>query len=214
MNDQELQQIWKRYDEKINAMLKVNRQQAIDITRLKVTSNLASLKPIKWFAVVAGVIWCLVLGLIFVVSILHQPPHVLFILFMAGLLLVNAIGVCTYIYHLVLIDRADHAREVLEVQRTLHELKCSTLRVTRILILQMPFYFALHLFIATDAGVAFWAINAVIILAAVLATLWLYFHINERNHHGACFRFLFGDREYESVARSIDLMDQIREVES
>ena len=213
MDDFELVNLWKSYDGKLTEALSVNRRNTLALTRLKIKSQLSEIKPMKWFAIVVGIIWCFFLSGILGLSLLHQPPHLPFIFYMAGLFLINTIGVGTYIYHLVLIRKVQHSEDVVSVQTDLNNLKLSTLSVTRILILQSPFYFALHFFWATNAGATFWIVNVFILSVAVAATLWLFMNIHEGNRDAPWFQFLFGDREWSSVTRSIELLEQIRSLE-
>jgi len=214
MNEQDLLDRWKDYDAKLSAAVSLNRENTIEITRLKVASRLSSMKPIKWMAVALGIAWCAFLSGIFMLSLLHTPSHLPFIFFMTGLLAINVTGVGMYIYHLVLIDRIENSDAIIPVQRELAKLKASTLTVTRVLILQIPFYASLHIFLATDAGTLYWVINGLIVVGFLGLTIWLFFKINEKNKNERWFRFLFGDREWSGVIRSIEMLDQIEDFES
>lgn len=214
MNDDELRNIWKSYESRLENSLKVNRANAIEITRLKVSSELANMKPIKWFAIGCGIVWCVILFSVFGMSLLHRPLVWSFVLFMGLLALINAIAVGTYVYHLVLIERIDCSEEVVTAQRELAKLKFSTINVTKILILQIPFYFSLHLFLGTGAGWLFWTINLPILAASIVLTVWLFSKIDYRNREQRWFRFLFEDREWNGVTRSMELLEQIEELES
>src|SRR5674476_792179 len=57
MEDIEIINLWKSYDKKLNENLLLNRKNAEDITKLKVRSFLASMKPLKIFTIVVGIIW-------------------------------------------------------------------------------------------------------------------------------------------------------------
>jgi len=213
MNEEEMKNIWKSYETQLESALAVNRANTIEISKLKVSSQLASVKPHKWFAIGCGAVWCVILFGLFGLSLLHRPYHWPFAMFMGGLSVINAIGVGIYIYHLVLIEQIDSSEDVVSAQTGLARLKASTLNATKILILQMPFCVSLHLFLAKDAGWLFWAINLSILAAAIVFTLWLFFKIDERNRDEKWFQFLFGDREWNGVTRSIDLLKQIEELE-
>ena len=214
MNEDKLKNTWKSYQSQLESALAVNRSNTIEITKLKVSSQLATVKPYKWFAIACGIVWCAILFLIFGMSLLHRPLYLPFLLFMGGLALINAIGVGIYIHHLVLIEKIDSSEDVVSAQRDLARLKKSTLNVTRILILSIPFYVSLHLFLVQDPGWLFWAINFAIVAVSIVFTVWLFVKIDERNRDEKWFRFLFGDREWSGVTRSIDLLQQIEELES
>lgn len=214
MNDQELLNIWKSYDSKLEQALLVNQENTVEITRLKVQSQLASMKPVKWLAIVLGVAWCCFLGSIFSLGLLHRPMHLPFVAFMAGMLGINALGVGMYIYHLVLIERVNNSDNILSAQRTLALLRSSTLTATRVLILSAPFYAGMHLFLVNDPGVLFWVINGLIISAFVVGTLWLFIKIDYKNRNERWFQILFDDREWNGVIRSIEMLEQIEVFEN
>lgn len=213
MIENELKKIWKGYENQLENVLSVNQANTIEITKLKVSSQLSRLKPIKWFTIGCGMVWGVLLLSIFALSLLHRPLHLPFVLFMGALAVINAIGVGTYIYHLVLIDQIDNSHEVVAAQRDLAKLKVSTLNVTRLLILQIPFYVSLHLFLAGDAGWLFWVINIPIVVASVALTFWLFLKIDYQNRDQRWFKFLFDDHEWNGVTRSIELLEEIEELE-
>lgn len=214
MNEQELLNAWESYDAKLESALAVNRVNTVEITHLKVASHLVSMKPIKWFTIVVGIVWCFVLGGVFSLSLLHSPPHVPFIVFMAALLAINVIAVGMYVFHLVLIDRVDRSAGIVESQRTLARLQASTLKVTSILMLSIPFYASLHLFIPNDAGAVYWVINLVVVAAFTALSLWLFFKIDYKNRNERWFQFLFNDKEWNGVIKSAELLEQIQEYET
>ena len=214
MNEQEILETWSSYQSQLDAALAVNRENAIEITKLKVSSQLRSMKPIKWFTIGCGVVWCAVLIFVFVLSLIHSPPFIPFVLFMFVLTGINVISVCIYIYHLILIDRIDNSASVVSAQKDLANLKSSTLNVTRILLLPIPLYASAHLFIAKDPGVLFWVVNGIITAGFVAVTIWLLTKVSVKNCDQKWFKFLFDDREWHGVTKAIDMLKQVEEFES
>ncbi|MGB4899528.1 MAG: hypothetical protein WBP00_02060, partial [Saprospiraceae bacterium] len=57
MHDTDLFQLWKSYDKKLEENLAINRQNTFEITKLKLKSHLLSMKPLKMFTIVLGILW-------------------------------------------------------------------------------------------------------------------------------------------------------------
>ena len=57
MEDIEIINLWKSYDKKLEENLQFNKKNAEDITKIKVQSFLSSMKPMKIFIILAGIVW-------------------------------------------------------------------------------------------------------------------------------------------------------------
>ena len=98
MQDTDLIQLWKSYDKKLEENLAINRQNTFEITKLKLKSHLVSMKPLKMFTIVLGILWVVFLDSLIVVLFHFASP---FLLISAGLVsLLNKLAIGIYIYHL------------------------------------------------------------------------------------------------------------------
>ncbi|MEP0710726.1 hypothetical protein [Algoriphagus sp.] len=213
MQDIELQQIWKLYDEKLQEQLIFNRKNAAEITKLKVKSELASLRPIKIFTVMAGILWVFFLDLL-LINIF--PGGSMFLLISIGFIaLVNNIAVGIYIYQLVLISVINISSPVVKTQKYLASLVNSTLWVTKILMLQLPFWTTFFLsssWLGTGNPI-FWVIQGVITLSFAGLAIWLFINIRYENRDKRWFKFLFGNYEWTPIMKAKEMLVQIEEYE-
>ena len=156
MNENELKLLWQSATEKLESSLQVNKKNTDDITRLKAQNVLSSMKPIKIFTLVVGILWVIGLGIVLFNLFVNAYDKVsLFFLYSATTqVLLTAISVAVYVYQLVLINEIDFSGSVLTIQEKVSKLKISTLNVTRLLFLQLPvwttFYWNEKMFIAEN----------------------------------------------------------------
>ena len=68
MNDSELIKLWQTTNDKLEESIVINRENIEEITRVKVYSILGSMKPIKIFTLIFGILW-VVIGTIVLSSI-------------------------------------------------------------------------------------------------------------------------------------------------
>ena len=213
MQDIELQQIWKSYDKKLKEQLVFNRKNAADITKMKVKSELASMRPIKIFTVLAGILWVLFLDIL-IINLL--PFGNLFFLVSAGFIsLVNKIAVGIYGYQLILISVVSINSTVISTQKKIAGMVKSTLWVTRILMLQLPFWSTFFLsssWIRTGNPI-FWVIQVLITVGFTVLAIWLFINIRYENKDKAWFRFLFGKYEWTPIMKAKEMLVQIKEYE-
>ena len=100
MEDLELQQLWKSYDERLQEQLVFNRKNASDITKMKVKSELASMRPIKIFTLLLGILWVLFLDVLLVN--LYHVGSLFFLISFGFISLGNKISVGIYGYLLLI----------------------------------------------------------------------------------------------------------------
>ncbi|WP_192348888.1 hypothetical protein [Algoriphagus sp. Y33] len=211
MQDIELRQIWKSYDEKLKEQLVFNRKNTSDITKMKVKSALISMRPIKLFTVLAGILWVLFLD---VLLINFFPVGNLFFLISIGFIsLVNKIAVGIYVYQLILISVVDINAPVMGTQKKIAGLVSSTLWVTRILMLQLPFWttFFLNSAWIGSGNLIFWIIQGVITVAFAAISFWLFINIRYENRDKRWFKFLFGSYEWTPIMKAQEMLVQINE---
>ena len=68
MEDITLLNLWKSYESKLEDNLQLNRRNALDLTQIKLRSLLSSMRPIKVFTIVAGILWVALVDMIIVDS--------------------------------------------------------------------------------------------------------------------------------------------------
>lgn len=211
MEDTEIINLWKSYHIKLDESLMLNRKNTEDITRLKVGSFLSSMKPMKIFTVLAGILW---VGFVDLILIAVFPAASPFFLISAGIqVTLTKIAIGIYVYQLVLIHQTDISESVLSAQNKLANLKLSTLWVTRILFLQLPvwttFYCTADMFrYGNPAGIA---VQLLITFLFTFVAVWLFFNIRHENVGRRWFQLIFNGIEWNPIIKSMELLGQIEE---
>ncbi len=215
MEELELKLLWKSHNEKLEKSLVVNRQNADEISKLKVQSLLSSMKPIKIFTLIIGIIWSLPLAFILINLFIHGYDKVsLFFLYSASAqVLLTILAIAVYIYQIDLIHKTDFSTPVITMQETLSKLKVSTLWVARLLFLQLPVWTTFYLTPETisQGSLFHLVIQAIVTGTFAFAGIWLFINIRYANRNKRWFQWIFKGKEWTPLLKSMDLLEQIEE---
>ncbi|MGO4290587.1 hypothetical protein [Chitinophaga sp. RAB17] len=211
MEDTEMIHLWKSYDKKLEENLSFNRQNAADITHMKVQSALASMKPLKIFTILIGIIW-----VIWVDSILISTFHIAnpFFLVSAGIqVLLTKLAIGIYLYQLLLIQQVDINAPVLDTQEKLSKLKSSTLWCARLLFLQLPVWttFYWNQSMLDNSNGWLYALQIMVTVSFTYLAIWLFVNIRYKNSHKKWFHFIFNGKEWNPVIKAMELLHQVQE---
>jgi len=209
MEELEILNTWKAHNALLHDHLVLNRKNTEDITRMKVQWFLASMKPIKIFTLIAGIIW---VGILDVLIINLFPIANPFFLGSAiTLTLLNKLAIGIYLYQLILIHQADISEPVLATQEKIARLKSSTLWVARILFLQLPLWtiFYWNKSMWENGNAWLWSIQLVVTVSSVYAAIWLFMNIRFSNRNKKWFRLIFKGKEWTPVMKSMELLEQV-----
>ena len=211
MEENQLLALWESYDRKLSQNLRLHRQNAEEITKIKVKSLLSGMQPIKIFAVLVGIIWVGFLDLIVINVWAFASP--MFLISIGFHILLTKLSIGVYLYQLVLINLVDINEPILDTQEKIAKLKSSTIWITRLLFLQLPawtvFYWTKDLFQSINA----FQISIMVGVALGMAYLgvWLFRNIRFENRDKKWFKFLLSGKEWDPMMKSADLLDQIEE---
>jgi hypothetical protein len=211
MQDTELIDLWRSYGQKLEESLQLNRKNAEEITRLKVKSFLASMKPLKIFTIVVGIIW---VGLVDWLIIKTFPAANWFFIVSAGIqVLLTKLAIIIYLYQLILIYQTDISEPILETQRKIASLKSTTLWIARILFLQLPVWttFYWNKTMLVNGNMALYLLQIIVTLSFTCVAVWLFMNIKNENKDKKWFRLIFEGREWNPVLKSIELLNQVKE---
>lgn len=209
MEDIEIINLWKSYDKKLNENLLLNRKNAEEITKIKAHSLLSSMKPLKIFSILVGIIWVGFIDFL-IISLFHIASP--FFLVSAGILaLLNKVAIGIYLYQIILIHRVDFNEPVLSTQKKLTSLKSTTLWIPRILFLQLPLWttFYLNVSMLKIEYIAYLIINVVVTLLFTYISIWLFFNIKYENRDKRWFKLIFNGKEWYPIIKSIELHKEI-----
>ena len=211
MEDQEMITLWRSYNQKLDQILTLNQKNAQDITRLKIQSLLGSMRPIKIFTIVVGVLWVSFVDILIVNLFFVAGPFFIISAIIQVLLSKIAIGI--YLYHLILIGKADISEAVVSTQEKLARLKSSTILTTRLLFLQLPVWttFYWNRSMLENGNLGLFILQIAITLLFTFLSVWLFRNIRYENHNKKWFRLIFRGKDWDPVIRSMEMLDNISE---
>jgi len=209
MDNIEILNLWKQYDAKLEKTLSLNQKIIIELQQQKAKKALRPAKRIKLFAVIAGIIYVLVLAYLVYHSLSFEK--IFFVGSLSISIVITTIAIATYIHQLVLINEIDNSEHVIYIQQRLAKLQASTLKIVGLLLLQLPFYSTWYINFEwiNRSPNAFYFIHVPVVLLFALASIWLYKNINIKNKDKKWFRFLFSGPEWTSIIKSGQFLDEI-----
>lgn len=210
MEDKELINLWKAYDKKLEENLSLNKKNAEDITKIKLHSHLLSMKPIKIFTVIVGILWVVFVDILIFIAFKVGISFFLISAIIQVLLTKLAIGV--YIYQLILINRVDISDSILATQEKIATLKSSTIWITRLLFLQFPIWNTFYWTQAAweNGGILWYIIQIPLTAAFTYLAVWMFFNIKYENREKKWFRMIFKGKEWMPLMKSMEMLEQIK----
>jgi len=213
MNELELKKLWQTTNEKLEESDILNRKNTEDITRIKVHNFLGSMKPIKIFTLLVGVVWvglgAIILSHIYLYA--FSEANKFFLISATIQVLLTAIALWIYLYQLITIYQVEISDPILKTQKTLANLRLSTLWSARIMFLQLPVWttFWWNETMFTDWNLLQWAMTAIVTVLFTYAAVWLFFNIKYENRNKKWFRLIFNGKEWTPLMKSMALLEQV-----
>jgi hypothetical protein len=215
MTDEELKNIWKEYDRKLDELKELNlqslafNQRNMEMLQTeKAKSKLNALARFKVFAVVLGIFYVLLLGMLVAAN---HFRNIYFSVSISMIMLFTIISIVVYIYHIVLIHKINYSESITQTQEKITTLQTSTVNIMRIIWLQLPFHttwFWSSRMINFNSWQG-WLIPFSITFLFVLATIWLYRNIDLKNVNKKWFRILFSSTEWTSLIKAKNFLNEI-----
>ena len=119
-------------------VMQLNMDCIITIQTQKAKSKLTRVAIIKIIAVVLGLVWVWFLGSLCFAA--YMTSNMFFLVSSGAIMFFTVAAIIVYLKHLVLIGQIKNSYSIVYTQQQLAELQTSTLKITRILFLQTPFY--------------------------------------------------------------------------
>ena len=215
MNELELKKLWQTTNDKLEENFVINKKNTDDITRVKVHSIIGSMKPIKIFTLLVGILWVgigvIALSSIYLNSFSEANK---FFLFSATIQVsLTAIALYVYLYQLITIYQVDIIDPIIDTQNKISSLKMSTLWVTRILFLQLPVWttFWWNETMLKEWGILQWVIILFFTVSFTTIAVWLFFNIKYENRNKKWFQLIFSGNEWTPLMKSMELLEQVEE---
>lgn len=215
MNDTDLKYLWQTGNNQIAIGQTSDKTIMDNLIKRDISHVLSSMKPIKIFTLIAGMLWVFGLGFVLIVLTINTYEQVsLYFLYSAYFqVMLTAMAVILYIFQLNTLNRIDFDKPVIILQKKIINLKISTLKVTRILMLQLPFwttfYWSESMF--KNGTLAFFIIQGTVTLSFTYLAIWLYFNLTFENADKWWFKLLLNGKEWEPFMTSIGILNDLEE---
>ncbi len=215
MNENDLRTEWQSLNNGIQGEPDLKLPDMGNNSAQTVYSLLSSMKPVKLFTVLMGIIWVAGGGYLLTNIYLNQFEFTnKFFLFSAtAQILLTLIAVILYGYQLFTIYAIDMSEPVIKTQIRFAKLKSSTILVVRILFLQLPLWtiFYWNDEMLNNWNLLQWTIQGTATLIFTIISLWLFFNVKYENRNKKWFQLLFGGNEWNPIIKSIELLKETEE---
>lgn len=215
MNELELKKLWQTTNDKLEENFVINKKNTDDITQMKVYNLLGSMKPIKIFTLLIGILWVGVGGTALISIYLNSFSEAnKFFLFSASVQVgLTAVALYVYLYQLITIYQVDITDPIIRTQEKLASLKTTTLWVTRILFLQLPVWttFWWNETMLTNWVILQWVMTLIFTISFTFIAIWLFFNIKYENRNKKWYQLIFSGKEWIPIMKSMELLEQVKE---
>ena len=215
MNDTDLKYLWQTGNNQIAINQKSDKSSLDKLTKRNVSHFLSSMKPIKIFTLLAGLLWVLGMGYVLLKLTINAYDQVsLYFLYSAYFqVMLTAMAVILYIIQLSTLYSIDFNKPVVILQKTLINLKASTLNVTKILILQLPFWttFYWNESMFKNGTLPLFILQGAVTISFTCLAIWLFFNLKYENADKWWFKLLLQGKEWEPIITSIDILNDMEE---
>jgi len=215
MNDTDLKYLWQTGNDQMAFSQKLEKTSLDKLTKKNVSHFLSSMKPIKLFTLLVGLLWVFGIGYVLIkltINAYDQVSH--YFLYSAYFqVALTAMAVILYIIQISTLYNIDFNKPVVILQKTLLKLKASTLNVTRILILQLPFWttFYWNESMFKNGTLPLFVLQGAVTISFTYLAIWLFFHLKFENADKWWFKLLLQGKEWEPLITSIDILNDMEE---
>ena len=213
MEDKELMNIWKAYDQKLDQVLSVNKQLVHGLTRGAFDKKINRMKWPKRMLLLIGVPYTLLL--FFVTFIGVQAGAVFVSLGFGAIALIMTIVLIAYSYQLYLISEINSSDDIVAVQQKLSSLKLSSFNTAKLIVLQLPFWSICWMSYEAlkNSMLVYGGVNLIVFLGLCYLTYWLYQQLDIQNLDSRVNQFFFSGVEWDPIIQSGKILEQLREYE-
>lgn len=179
MNESELKNIWQSYDQKIDKILTINRQQLRELQSEKAETKIQSFIRNHIRVMILGILWIFVLGFL----VYHTLHNVYFAISLGSIMLFNVFAVGLYLKHIIILSKIDIAESITATQKKLARVYASYTNSGRVLLLQAPFFctwwYTDELIQNGDA--VFWSIQIAVVSLFTALSIYLFRQLSPTN---------------------------------
>ncbi len=211
MKDVEIMNIWKSSDHKLDEILSLNKEIVYDLTKEKARNIIDTLRKPKKTMLSIGIPYCVIL---YIITFIGFKAGAIFVTLGFGIIaLIMTAMIIGYFYHLHLINSINRLQEVVEVQKKIAELKISSFNITRLALVQLPFWSIcwMSLNVLQKSPVLYGGVNLIVFLALTYFSYWLYKQLNLQNSNSRIGRLFLSGAEWEPIIKASEILEQLKD---
>lgn len=214
MDNLEIINLWKQYDEKLEKTLSINHRLLAELQQQKAKNALKPARNYKLLAIIVGIAYAAMIAYFW--YHLH-PMGSIFINLSIGIhLIVTLIAISMYIRQVVLIGEIDRSENIIQMQQKFAKLQSSTIRVIGICFLQFPVFatWGINLELINERPLIFWLIQMPIVALFTYIGIWFFRNLDIKNMDKRWFRMMFYGAEWSSILKSGRFLKEIENFEA
>ena len=179
MNEIELKNIWRSYDQKIDKILTINKQQLHLLQKEKADSKIQSFIRNHVRVMLLGLLWIFMLIFLAV----NTLDNTYFVVSLSGIILFNIFAVLIYLRHIIILGSIDIAESINQTQQKLAKDYTSFTNSGRVLLLQAPIFCTWWYTeeLVQNGGTLFWIVQLIIVVGLTIFSIYLYRKLSPNN---------------------------------
>lgn len=213
MHNIDLKNIWQSSDAKIDRLLAINKEIAIQMTRQKLNRQISRLFLPKWIMIFLGIPYLMLL--LSIATIAFFAKAYLVMIGFAAISLIMIILLLIYFHQLYLVNKVRHTNDVMTTQKQLSKLKLASYNSLNLAIFQLPFWSVcwISLNALKESPFIYGGVNLLVFIILTYTAYWLYSKMHLKNKQSKIRDFFLSGREWEPLMKSSQLLEQIKEYE-
>ncbi len=210
MNEQEMISLWQSHEDKLNQVLKVNKELLFEVTKNRLQQTIGKLRRPKSMMLILGIPYTLLMC--FITMIALKAGGVFQVIGFGAITLLMILILSIYGYHLYLVQGISGAQDIVRVQSKLSMLRISSYNCARLAVLQLPFW--VICWVSTkalwEAPLLYGGINLLLFLLFSWGSFWLYQQLDPTKPQTKVSRFFLSGSEWEPITKSAHILEQLK----
>lgn len=214
MQNDELINIWKSYDSKLDKVLSLNKKLIYELTKNNLRTTISTMKGPKSRMLLLGIPYTIFL---YFISFIAFKAGGIFVTIGFGMIsIIMSATIVGYLYQLQLVHHISRSQDIMAVQKKIAELKISTFNLARLAVLQLPFWSICWISFEALKNSPLWygGINLIVFFGLTYLSYWLYKRISIDNRTSKVSQFFLSGVEWEPILKSSQILAQLKELEN
>lgn len=215
MTEQEVMQLWKTQDIKLQQSLAINKYLLRDAIDKKAINSINALINLKTRGIIFLVLYLLVLGTLLLMAIANYVSAFNYFIASASVIvLINCKALYDYVRHLIWAKQINYAGSITDIQAQLSKIQLSIFQHSRIMALQFPFFttmFLTDVWFPSQIGWAYLVFQSVLTGSFVYLSYWLYKHQTIENADKKWLKMLIAGSGGKAVQEAKHFYKEVEE---